>query len=87
MAAIGCVMHKILRIVYGMLKNQQNFDPEIDKRNTGKSKPKKKKLKISKARRYQSYDAQAPVSRRHSKKRKEEKKSQVCKLQKAESDI
>ena len=37
MAAIGCVMHKILRIVFGMLKNKQNFDPDIDKRNREKS--------------------------------------------------
>lgn len=87
MAAIGCVMHKILRIVYGMLKNKQNFDPEIDRRNIRKSKPRKHNLKISKARRYQNYDVQAPVSGRQGKKRKEEKKSQVCKLQKAESGI
>jgi len=82
MAAIGCVMHKILRILYGMLKNKQNFDPEIDKRNQNKSLPKKKTIKISKVRRYQSYDTKAPVSRRQNNKRKEEKKSQVLKLHK-----
>lgn len=77
MAALGCVMHKILRIVYGMLKNKQTFDLEIDRNNREKSEPKKKTIKISKARRYQSYDTQAPVSRRQGNKRKEEKKSQV----------
>jgi len=77
MAALGVVMHKILRIVYGMLKNKQNFDPEIDKRNQNKSLPKKKKVKISKVRRYQIYDDKAPISRRQNNKRKEEKKSQV----------
>ena len=46
MAAIGCVMHKILRIVYGMLKNKQNFDPEIDRKNQSKSLPKKKSVRI-----------------------------------------
>ncbi len=76
LAAIGCVMHKILRIVYGMLKNKQNFDPEIDKKNQRKSLPKKKTVKISKVRRFQNYDAKAPVSRRQNIKRKEEKKSQ-----------
>ncbi len=77
MAAIGCVMHKILRIVFGMLKNKQNFDPNIDKRNQAKSLPKKKSVKISKVRRYQNYDTKAPVSRRQNNKRKEEKKSQI----------
>jgi transposase len=81
MAAIGCVMHKILRIIYGMLKNKQNFDPEIDKRNQSESLPIKKTVKTSKVRRYQSYDTKAPVSRRQNNKRKEEKKSQVLKLQ------
>jgi transposase len=31
MAAIGVCMHKILRIIYGMLKNKQAFNPLIDK--------------------------------------------------------
>lgn len=80
MAAIGCVMHKILRIVFGMLKNKQNYDPDIDKKNRDKSVPKKISVKPSKARRYQGYDKQAPVSRKQNKKRKEEKKSQILKL-------
>ena len=33
MAAIGLCMHKILRIIYGMLKNNTPFNPEIDMRN------------------------------------------------------
>ena len=84
MAAIGCVMHKILRIVFGMLKNKQNFDPEIDMRNREKSVPKKTAAKVNRTRRYQVYDNQAPVSRKQNKKRKEEKKSQVFKLHEAE---
>lgn len=84
MGAIGCVMHKILRIVYGMLKNKQNYDPEIDKKNREKSVPKKIRVKVTKTRRYQGYDNQAPVSRKQNKKRKEEKKTQVCKLHEAE---
>lgn len=80
MAAIGCVMHKILRIVFGMLKNKQSYDPVIDKNNREKSVPKKICIKVSKSRRFQSYDKQAPVSRRQNNKRKEEKKSQVLKL-------
>ena len=84
MAAIGCVMHKILRIVYGMLKNNQNYNPEIDKRNREKSVPKKISVKYTKTRRYQLYDKQAPVSRKQNKKRKEEKKSQFLKLHEAD---
>lgn len=80
MAAIGCVMHKILRIVYGMLKNNQNYNPDIDKQNRERSAPKKTTIKVSKKRRYQVYDIQAPVSRKQSSKRKEEKKSQFIKL-------
>ncbi len=77
-AALGVVMHKILRIVYGMLKNNTAFDPEIDRINRERSETKKEKtIKISKARRYQSYDIQAPVSRRQGNIRKEEKMSQV----------
>jgi transposase len=81
MAAIGCVMHKILRIVYGMLKNNQKYNPDIDMHNRERSAPKNLSVKVSKSRRYQLYDNQAPVSRKQNKKRKEEKKSQVLKLQ------
>lgn len=84
MAAIGCVMHKILRIIYGMLKNKQNYNPDIDKKNRERSVSKQTKVKINKTRRYQGYDKQAPVSRKQNKKRKEEKMSQVLKLHKAE---
>lgn len=84
MAALGVVMHKIIRIVFGMLKNKKNYDPDVDKKNREKSVPKKTSIKISKTRRYQNYDTLAPVSRRQNNKRKEEKKSQVLKLHKAE---
>lgn len=84
MAALGVVMHKILRIVFGMLKNNQNYDPKIDDYNRTKSAPKKTSVKLNKTRRYQDYDKQAPVSRRQNKKRKEEKKSQFLKLHQAE---
>jgi hypothetical protein len=37
MAAIGLCMHKTLRIIYGMLKHNMAFDPEIDRKNREKS--------------------------------------------------
>jgi len=78
MAVIGIIMHKILRIVYGMLKNKTIYNPEIDKKNRNKKihnqgKNDKKKNKV---RRYQQYDENAPISRRNAKKRKEQEASQ-----------
>ena len=75
MAAIGALMHKILRIIYGMLKNNTAFDPEIDRKNSDRvmqvteSKP-------GKERRYHKLDSKAPISRRQNKKRKEQNSSQ-----------
>ena len=76
MAAIGYCMHKILRIIYGMLKTNRAFDPEIDRTNRIKNTQHQKKIRRDRSRRYQSYDAKAPVSRRQRKKRKERKESQ-----------
>ena len=77
MDAIGICMHKILRIVFGMLKNSTTFDPKIDRANrlrmisTKPIDPKK-----DKNRRFQGYDPKAPISRRQNKKRLEREQSQ-----------
>ena len=71
MAALGLCMHKILRIIYGMLKHNRSFDENID-RNNQRRKSKRLIKKISKRRRYQSFDKKAPVSARQSKKRNDE---------------
>lgn len=82
MAAIGVCMHKILRIIYGMLKNKHAFDPQIDKKNVEHSKAKLQEksqheiANINKSRRYQEYDEKAPISRKQTKKRKEHDLSQ-----------
>jgi transposase len=75
MAALGLCMHKILRIIYGMLKNNQPFDPEIDLRNSERASNRKKTLRKDKNRRYQGYDPKAPISRRQHLKRVERKQS------------
>lgn len=31
--AIGVIMHKLTRVIYGMLKSNKSFDPEVDKKN------------------------------------------------------
>jgi len=76
MAAIGLCMHKILRIIYGMLKNNSPFNPETDRRNREKSVQKRKSTKENKIRRYQDYDPNAPISRRQKIKRMEQEPSQ-----------
>jgi hypothetical protein len=79
MSALGICMHKILRIVYGMLKHNKEFDQEIDKRNKNKTRQpeeKSKKINPDPKRRFQRKDKDAPVSRRQSIKRKKRKQSQ-----------
>jgi transposase len=76
MAAMGICMHKILRIIYGMLKHNKPFDPHIDIANrlrhvqTKKASPRK-----NVSRRFQAYDTKASVSRRQKQKRLEQGKS------------
>ena len=77
MAAMGVCMHKILRIIYGMLKHNQPFDPKIDLKNRQKNTPRQTKVRRDKNRRYQDFDSRAPVSRRQKMKRKERKQSQT----------
>jgi transposase len=76
MAAMGLCMHKILRIIYGMLKHNSPFDPEIDRRNREKSAQRPTSTRENKIRRYQDYDPNAPISRRHKIKRMEQRQSQ-----------
>jgi transposase len=82
MAAIGVCMHKILRIIYGMLKHKKEYNPLIDKLNCEKSKDKKQEKQqqenanIEKSRRYQEFDVKAPISRKQTKKRREHDLSQ-----------
>lgn len=74
MAAIGIIMHKILRIIYGMLKHRTKYNPQIDQANRNREvnqKNDRSKSKPDKKRRYQPYDHDAPISKRQSKKRKE----------------
>jgi len=75
MSSLGIIMHKLLRIIYGILKNNKPFDAEIDKRNRNKIQKETAK-KVSKKRRVQSFDEGAPISSRQNKKRKESRSSQ-----------
>ncbi|MFO7789681.1 MAG: transposase [Bacteroidales bacterium] len=77
MAAIGVCMHKILRIIYGMLKHKKPFNPDIDKQNRKRSKQKLQEDKlqnfayVEKNRKHQEFDSKAPISFQKSKVKKE----------------
>ena len=75
-AAVGLCMHKILRIIYGMLKHNKAFDPQIDRKNRQKKPLRQRRVRQDKDRRYQDFDSKAPISRRQKMKRKERKQSQ-----------
>ena len=80
MAAMGICMHKILRIVYGMLKNNTAFDPKIDQANCNRLMAANVAgQKKNKDRRFQVYDKAAPISRRQQKRRLERERSQSVK--------
>ncbi len=75
MSAVGICMHKILRIIYGMLKHKQTFDPEIDRRNRERKSRNRVKHQRNDTRRYQDYNSQAPISGRQARKRLKQKQS------------
>ncbi len=71
-AAMGAIMHKILRIIYGMLKNRKPFDAQVDRNNRLKIRTAKESSELTmKKRRLQKHDPRAPISKRQAKKRKE----------------
>lgn len=76
MAALGVCMHKILRIVYGMLKHNKAFNPQIDIANRkGSVRTKNGRPAKETYRRFQDYDTKAPVTGRQRKKRLERERS------------
>ena len=72
LAAMGAIMHKILRIIYGILKNNKPFNAQIDLDYRNKSNPMaNKSTKVKTIRRFQNYDCKAPISRKQNKVRRE----------------
>jgi transposase len=85
--AMGVVMHKLLRIIYGVLKSNTPFDPEIDSANTARFKQKQdenqkqtrekeNKIQTSKHR-YQTEEDEAPISRVKAQKKVKQPASQT----------
>jgi transposase len=58
-AAIGVCMHKAIRIVYGMLKNNTKFNADVDENNQKRS-IRKKEINIE----ISDFDENAPISQR-----------------------
>lgn len=73
-SALGVLMHKLIRIIYGMLKSNTAYDPGVDQLNQQENKAPKteepQSVKEDPARRFQSAGLDAPLSRRQKKKRK-----------------
>jgi transposase len=75
-AAMGICMHKILRILYGMLKHNKPFNPRIDRINRQQNFRIKNDTPVKNTgRRFQDYDQKAPITRRQRKKRLERETS------------
>ena len=80
--AIGAIMHKLLRIIWGVLTNGQDYLSSIDKKNQDRKPVDKKSETVSheeikSKRRYQQLDTEAPISNKQNKKRKTYIESQV----------
>ena len=76
--ALGVLMHKLLRIIYGMLKSGSNFDAGVDQLNqiTPRANEETKEVKAAvqadPARRFQPQSQDAPISNRQRRKRKKD---------------
>ena len=78
--AIGVIMHKMIRIIWGVLHHQQPYDSSVDAVNQQKNleQPKRAEIKETESkRRIQDFDSEAPISRIATKKRKVHATSQV----------
>jgi transposase len=78
--ALGAVMHKMLRIIWGVLSNGKPYEAKIDQDNQNKNVKTfsdNAANQIQTKRRFQEFDANAPISRLASKKRKAHATSQV----------
>lgn len=72
-SAIGVIMHKMLRVVWGILNSKKTYDSTVDQHNQAavrKSSEQTETLEIQAKRRLQPFDEDAPISRIAAKKRK-----------------
>lgn len=82
--AIGVIMHKLLRIVWGILNSKKPYDKSVDEQNQNKkmvTPTENKKAELKLKRRYQTLDTEAPISGKQTKTRKAHSESQVSKAE------
>ena len=78
--AIGVIMHKLLRVIFGILSSKQPYKAEVDKKNQEKKATTpvtKDREELKTKRRFQAMENDAPVSRIQNKKRRAPIESQV----------
>ena len=80
--ALGVLMHKLLRMIYGMLNSGKTYDPGVDQLNqidprSGQDDPSVTAPKPDPKRRYQSASLAAPLSNRQRRARKKDQESQA----------
>lgn len=86
-AAMGVIMHKLLRTIFGVLKSKKGFNDSINEENVARSEQKQEKLKAElktakkekkeKRNRFQTSSEDAPVSRKKFQKDKKQEASQT----------
>lgn len=74
---IGIIMHKLLRVIYGILKNKKPFDPKVDESNQKNPASELIKNISKKTRRYHELNTDAPISRSNYKKRRADLECQI----------
>jgi transposase len=82
--ALGVIMHKLIRVIWGVLTTQTKYDKTIDEQNQKAKADNKDYIKetgISNKRRFQPFDPNAPVSKKAGQKRKVQLKSQVDEIE------
>lgn len=91
-AAIGQCMHKVLRMLYGMLRHDRLYDGAIERAHRRRSADAAQRPQRDVRRRYQHYDSAAPISDRARKRRRPQPGSQdaegtVCGMSPAEAVV
>lgn len=82
--AIGVIMQKLLRVIWGVLHNNTEYDAKTDETNQNKKIVTTEittKKEITAKRRFQKMDKEAPITNKQSKKRKVHSESQVEEFQ------
>src|SRR5699024_241582 len=82
--ALGVIMHKLLRIIWGMLTHRTAYNAATDRsnqQNNEYSPPDNEQKELESKRRLQAFDSDAPISRIATQKRKAYQHSQVSKAE------